>query len=208
MLNVPNLCISCIIVKFKISFENSTDYSSESSLSVYISLETSNCISKHSIMNRFFFFLHKIIDSLFIFNGVNILLEEPHENYLDFLIDHFIDTLNSFPKFPILKSVFHELEEIFEFYFLFSLYYTLNDVHEFRLFELVLLFIKNFLNMFILVQKIVITKLTAGNFISNWLLQHEKSFLQNFGKCKIFIKSFLTLYHIHYSQNNFALLFA
>ena len=207
MLNVPNLCISCIIVKFKISFKNSTDYSSEASLSVYICLETSNCISEHSSMNRFFFFLDKSINSLLTFDWVNILLEKPHENYLDFLIDHFINTLNSFSKFPILKSVFHELEEIFEFYFLLSIYYTLNYVHEFCFFELVLLFIKNFLNMLILVQKIVITKLTTSNFISNWLLQHEKSFLQNFGKCKIFIKSFLTLYHIHDSQNNFALLF-
>ena len=113
MFNIPNLPICCIIVELKISFKNSTDYSSEAPLSVYVCFETSDYISENSIIDDFLVLLNKRINSLLFFDGVNILLEEPHEYYFDFLIDHFIDSLNSLSKLPILESVFHEFEEIF-----------------------------------------------------------------------------------------------
>lgn len=70
-----------------------------------------------------------------------------------------------FSELPELEATPHELIEVFELGFLLIFAYLFENVHELVLFELVLFFIQYFLDMLVLVEKIVVAELTTSDLI-------------------------------------------
>ena len=69
-----------------------------------------------------------------------------------------------------------------------------------------LLLVQDFLNVSILIQKVIIAKLAARYLLADRLLQHRKAFLKNLTKTKILIESLLVLNHIYHPQYALTLL--
>lgn len=102
-------------------------------------------------MNSFLLLLNKRLNPLRFLLLSDTLLQKPHKHYLYLLINHLIDPLDSLPKLPVLEPILHELKEVFQLDLLLSFDDLLYDIGELGLLKLMLLLIKNFLDVFVLI---------------------------------------------------------
>ena len=135
-----------------------------------------------------------------------ISFEKPDEHHLYLFLCHLIYVMACFSKFPKSVSTSHELIEIFQLHFFFISVDFLKDFHKFTFLKFMLFRIKNFFYVFVLFQQILIAVLTTVYLVIYRFFQHCETFLQDFSKAKIFVKSFFTLDQIDDGQNHFTLL--
>ncbi len=152
-------------------------------------------------------FVHDCVfyPELFLFVGDGGF-EYPHEHEFDLVLDHFVDAGDCFPEVPVLEAVFEEAVEVGEFEVLFGPEDALDDAGELGLFEFVLLLVEHLLDVFVLLEEVVVAELAALDLVPDGLLQHEEPLLQDAAEREVLVERLLALYRVHYAHQHLALL--
>lgn len=191
VLLVSDLPKGAVVIKLEVALEDASNHSPKASLTCNIRGKASECLAEEGGVDGVLSFLHKGLNTSLVVNGRNVLLEEPHEDDFDLLVDHLVNPLHCLAELPVLETIPEEAVEEGELDLLLVVDDALDDGGKLGLLKLVLLLVQDFLNVLVLVEQVVVAELAALDFVADGLLQHEEPLLQDLAEGKVLIKCLL-----------------